>query len=95
MLPLSASGREKYLKSILEERGQAIPRTHDLLTILDVAAPNVEVPELVRDAAALLNVYSVEIRYPGTEAELADAHDAIAKAEIVEQWVASMTPPDQ
>ncbi len=78
---------EKHLKGIIEEHGQAIPRTHDLLTLIDIILPHVSIPDFIRDAAAMLNVYAIEIRYPGTDAGLEDAKDAIAKAEMVEHWV--------
>jgi len=35
----------------------------------------------------MLNVYAIEIGYPGTDAELEDAKYAIAKAELVEHWI--------
>ena len=78
---------EKYLKGIIEEHGQSVPRTHDLITLIDVVSPHVSIPDSIRDAVAMLNVYAIEIRYPGTDAGLEDAKDAIAKAELVEHWI--------
>ena len=80
---------EKYIKAVLEEYDQAVPRTHDLLTLIDLISPYFSVTDSVRDAAAALSVYAIEIRYPGTDVELDDAKDAITKAEELQQWILS------
>lgn len=56
---------EKALKAVLAVRGVLIPRTHDLLALLDAcAAAGCPLDEL-RSEAYLLNPYSVAARYPG------------------------------
>ncbi len=80
---------EKYIKAVLEEYDQAVPITHDLLTLIDLISPYLSVTDSARDAAAALSVYAIEIRYPGTDVELDDAKDAITKAEELQQWILS------
>jgi HEPN domain-containing protein len=59
---------EKYLKSLLEERGTAIPRTHvlkDLLALLVPPAPSLTV---LRSGLVFLTRFAVGTRYPGDDA---------------------------
>jgi HEPN domain-containing protein len=56
---------EKYLKARLVEGGIAVPKTHDLERLLDLAVKLEPLWETMRPAAAALTDYAVEVRYPG------------------------------
>ncbi len=59
---------EKYLKAILDEQGQSIPRTHnleDLLSLLLSAYPQLG---SLRRGFKFLIQFAVEARYPGFRA---------------------------
>jgi HEPN domain-containing protein len=68
---------EKLLKARMEEAGLTVPRTHDLVALLQLLLP-VE-PLWARFAPALrrLNDYAVKFRYPGHIATRTDARQAI------------------
>jgi HEPN domain-containing protein len=68
---------EKYLKALLEEASLGVPKTHDLVALLQLLLP-IE-PLLVSFAPALrgLNDYAVKFRYPGQVLSRADALQAI------------------
>ncbi len=56
---------EKYLKARLQEAGIPFPKSHDLVQLLSLATP---VEPLWAAFSALLdrlNVYAVQVRYPG------------------------------
>jgi len=67
---------EKYLKAFLVHHGSPPPRTHDLKNLLLLCLPYDG--SLVRLATPLdrLNLYSVDMRYPGTSATVAEARAA-------------------
>jgi HEPN domain-containing protein len=68
---------EKYFKARPEEAGLPVPRTHDLVALLQLLLP-VE-PLWVSFAPALrgLNDYAVKFRYPGHVATRVDASRAL------------------
>src|ERR1700730_7174313 len=55
---------EKYLKALLEEFGQAIPRTHDLEDLLDLLLPHHSSLSSCRRGLRLLTGFAVDPRYP-------------------------------
>ncbi len=59
---------EKYLKALLQELGQFVPRTHDLEDLLDLLLTRDPTLTGLRQAASILTPYAdaVEYRYPGT-----------------------------
>ena len=69
---------EKYLKARLEEAGLAIPKTHDLLHLLNLLLPVEPLWSSYSGAFSLLASYAIQTRYPGTSVTKADAHHAIA-----------------
>ena len=79
---------EKYIKAVLTWRGVPFPRTHDLPELLSLVPPDMGIrispPEL-----ALLNRYSVEVRYPGEWEPVtrADARSALRAAREVREAV--------
>ena len=68
---------EKYLKARLEEAGQTVPKTHDLLHLLGVLAPIEPLWPAYHSTFSLLISYAVQARYPGGSVSKADARHAI------------------
>ena|SRR5579862_2101992 len=68
---------EKYVKGVLQEAGIAFPRTHDLVRLVDLAAP--VAPDLLqfRPELPFLTAFAVEGRYPGFAVDEEDARDAL------------------
>lgn len=78
---------EKALKAVLVSRAADVPRTHDPnhLLVLCLAA-GVKVDATVAIACERLNGYSVDVRYPGDDADVSDAdarHAATLAADAV------------
>jgi HEPN domain-containing protein len=55
---------EKALKSILAFFGSSIPKTHDLMFLLDAVRDTTTVPVEFDAMLELLDGYSVDVRYP-------------------------------
>jgi HEPN domain-containing protein len=70
---------EKYLKARLVEADLLIPRTHDLVLLLDLVLPLEPLWEVWRDDLADLSAFAVVLRYPGDAADKPMAVDAYAK----------------
>jgi len=69
---------EKYLKALLQEADLPINRTHNLLVLLNVAAPTFPFLELLRENLKWLENYAVVFRYPGETASKQNAVVACA-----------------
>ncbi len=68
---------EKYLKARLQEEGIAFPRTHSLVTLLDLLLPLEPTWDTLRADLATLTTSAVEVRYPGEVADKTDAKEAL------------------
>ena len=68
---------EKYLKAILQERSTPFSKTHNLTTLLDLLTPIEPSWELMRPNLERLNVFAVQIRYPGESADKAIGREAL------------------
>ncbi|MCX6891732.1 MAG: HEPN domain-containing protein [Verrucomicrobiota bacterium] len=68
---------EKYLKARLEEMGMNVPRTHDLVALLQLLLPAEPLWASFAPALRRLNDYAVKFRYPGHTATRADAIQAL------------------
>ena len=68
---------EKYLKARLEEAGSNVPKTHDLLHLLNLATAVEPIWSAYQSAFSLLVSYAVQARYPGSSVTKADARQAI------------------
>jgi HEPN domain-containing protein len=68
---------EKYLKARLAEAGGSIPKTHDLLHLLNLVTALEPLWSAYHSAFSLLASYAVQTRYPGTSATKADARHAL------------------
>src|SRR5262249_49417080 len=74
---------EKFLKALLLSRRQAFPRTHDLVALHDLCTRNsINVP-VAPDKLERLAAYAVQVRYPGEDPTLDEAHEAVQIAKVV------------
>jgi len=74
---------EKYLKAFLQENQQQIPRTHKLLDLLKLCQeidPSLAI--IVTDIKELAR-FTVNIRYPGMDADKDDAKIAFSAVKII------------
>ncbi|MSU56722.1 MAG: HEPN domain-containing protein [Pedosphaera sp.] len=69
---------EKYFKARLQESGEMIPKTHDLIGLLELLLPSEPMLEPLRPALFSLNRYAVDFRYPGYFATRKEAREAVA-----------------
>ncbi len=85
---------EKLLKAYLVAAGRSLPRTHDLLLLLEEVLRISPSAEVLRDQLALLMPYVVEIRYPDEwfEPSAEDAAEARNAAEAVRDWMRKTLP---
>jgi len=67
---------EKYLKARLEEGILNVPKTHDLVVLLQLLLPVEPLWAAFAPALRRLNDYAVKFRYPGHLATKADAKAA-------------------
>lgn len=72
---------EKYLKAVLQENEVAFQKVHDLAILLDQCRSFVPELEGLREDLQKLNVFAVEVRYPGFEAQRRDAEEALSAME--------------
>jgi HEPN domain-containing protein len=68
---------EKYFKAILQERNTPFGKTHDLTVLLDLLTPAESSWELMRPNLERLNVFAVQVRYPGESADKTIAREAL------------------
>jgi HEPN domain-containing protein len=68
---------EKYLKARLEEAALNVPKTHDLMALLQLLLASEPLWAAFAPALRRLNDYAVKFRYPGHAATRADARQAL------------------
>jgi len=78
---------EKYLKARLVEADKDFPKTHDLSAILNLVLPLEPSWESLREDLEHLTDLGVEVRYPGTTADLEDTDEAMRTAQHVRRIV--------
>lgn len=72
---------EKYLKALLQERGLVVPRTHNLLQLLDLLlSPDPTLRQLRRGCKSLSR-FAVDYRYPGVTATSRQVNAAVRLAQ--------------
>ncbi|PYJ07339.1 MAG: DNA-binding protein [Verrucomicrobia bacterium] len=71
---------EKYLKARLEEASLMVPKTHDLVALLQLLLPVEPLWASFAPALRGLNDYAVRFRYPGHTATRSDARRALKDA---------------
>lgn len=69
---------EKYLKAILQEQGQPIPKIHDLASLSELCQFGPLTLPVERDGLVSLTRFATHFRYPGEAATREDAKLAIA-----------------
>ena len=73
---------EKYLKARLVQAKRAVPKTHDLSSLLDCLLPLEPLWEVFRPKLETLTSYAVAFRYPGESATREMAKAAVADARM-------------
>ena len=68
---------EKYLKALWEELGQTVPKTHDLIALLNLLLPYHRRLFRLRRGLGFLTDFAVDIRYPGDNATKRQAISAL------------------
>ncbi len=74
---------EKYLKALLEELGQPVPRTHILEDLVIALVPFHPTLKAFRRGAKFLTRFAVDTRYPGENATKRQAASAVRWAEKI------------
>jgi len=78
---------EKYLKAFLEEKGFSIPRTHDLVALINIAQPELNFLLLQKDDLERITGYAVAFRYPGESATRKEAKQALEICSDLGKWI--------
>jgi HEPN domain-containing protein len=68
---------EKYLKALLVRHRVEFPKIHDLRELEDLVISIEPEVHLIDDYAHGLNPYGIDIRYPGRQATMEEAREAI------------------
>jgi HEPN domain-containing protein len=68
---------EKYLKALLQELGQSVPRTHNLNDLLNLLLPHDPTLASLRRGLKGLTRYAVDYRYPGISARTREMKSAL------------------
>ena len=74
---------EKYLKALIQQRGNDPPRVHHLPTLLDLLVADDPDLEDLRRPCENLTPFAIFYRYPGESATEQDAAEAIREIEQV------------
>jgi HEPN domain-containing protein len=77
---------EKYRKACLHKANIEFPRTHDLLTLMDLLAPNNKSLQISRLDLQKLTLSSVSLRYPGFFANKKAARWALGQCRKVRRF---------
>ena len=78
---------EKYLKAVLQENEQHIPKIHNLIELMLLCEEIDSSFEMLRADLVTMERFSVHTRYPGETAEREDARSAFAAAETVRKFI--------
>jgi HEPN domain-containing protein len=80
---LCQQAAEKYLKAILQESGRVVPRTHDLVNVLNLLLPGNATLVPLRRKSRSLTRYAVDYRYPGMMASKRQMAAALRHADQI------------
>jgi HEPN domain-containing protein len=78
---------EKYLKAVIVENGERIPRIHDLEALLNLLTSQHPQLQKVIHLARILSAMAVEVRYPGMTADEDDAVESVRAAVAIREVV--------
>jgi HEPN domain-containing protein len=76
---------EKYLKALLQESGEQVPRTHNLEDLLRLLLPHQPGLKSLHRGLAILTDYAVDYRYPGEHATRRQGESALRWAARVRE----------
>jgi len=83
---------EKYLKGFLAGVGISFPKTHDLVSLKDLASSRLPEIELIVDFLKYLNRFSMVSRYPGEDATVDQARRALKATKEIRTFFTSRLP---
>jgi HEPN domain-containing protein len=78
---------EKYLKAVLQEHKQTIPRIHNLADLPTLVTQSEPSHEFLRPTLDILEDYAVDFRYPGMIATKEDAKTAYNAIQAARQLI--------
>ena len=81
---------EKYLKAVLEQKAVAIPKTHDLVALVELAQPELAALLLRKAELELMTGYAVAARYPGESATRTQAHKSLSIADSIRATIRNL-----
>jgi HEPN domain-containing protein len=74
---------EKYLKAVLQEHSNPIPKTHSLADLMALCMKIDPTYQMVQSDLNILEGSAVQFRYPGQSADKLDAKSALNAARVV------------
>ena len=74
---------EKYLKAVLQEHANPIPKTHSLAELMAVCMKIDPSFQMVQSDLNIMEGYAVQFRYPGQSADKLEATIALKAAKVV------------
>lgn len=74
---------EKYLKALLQARGTAFPKTHDLEQLIDLLLPDLPELQTWRAFAKALTESAIAVRYPGESVGVEEAREALEQCRTI------------
>lgn len=87
---LCQQASEKYLKALLQELGESVPKTHDLVELLGLILPHDATLASFERRLETLGQYAVDYRYPGKCVTTRGMAAALRHAERVRAVVRSL-----
>ena len=78
---------EKYLKAVLQQNDQSIPKIHNLIELMLLCEKTDATFEMLRADLVTMERFSVRVRYPGETAEKEDAKSAYAAAGTTRKFI--------
>jgi len=77
---------EKYIKAFLEEEGQYVPKSHDLVALITLSPSLKELLERKEELEKLTG-YAVAFRYPGAKASQKNAEQCFFIASFIRKVI--------
>ena len=74
---------EKYLKAVLQEYANLIPKTHSLADLMAVCMKIDPSYQMFQSDLNIMEGYAVQFRYPGQSADKLEAKTALKAARVV------------
>jgi len=78
---------EKYLKAHLQEVGIKFAKTHNLLILLNSNLTVEPTWANLQNSSALLTIYAVKYRYPGSSSNKIEAKEAVKHCRLIRKIV--------